>query len=127
MRKIQNTLLYNWFQEVWNNGKQEAIGEFLSENLTGDFSLNSYINFYKNTVNQLKDIDITIVDVISQDDMECAMVDIKATHIESGKQVAYSGMSMVRIENGKAVETWNVYDNLKMYQQLGYELTQNKS
>ena len=35
-------------------------------------------------------------------------------------------MSSVRIENGKAVETWNVFDTFKLYQQLGYELTKNK-
>ena len=29
-------------------------------------------------------------------------------------------MSTIRIENGKAVETWNVFDTVKLYQQLGY-------
>jgi len=127
MRNITNTVLYNWFQIVWNEGQFEAIGDFLSEDLKGDFTLESYRSFFKNLTSQFKDINVTVVDVISQDDMECAIVDVKATHIESDKQVAYSGISTIRIENGKAVETRNVFDTQKMYQQLGYELTENKS
>ena len=127
MRNITNTVLYNWFQIVWNEGQFEAIGDFLSEDLKGDFTLESYRSFFKNLTSQFKDINVTVVDVISQDDMECATVDVKATHIESDKQVAYSGISTIRVENGKAVETKNVFDTLKMYQQLGYELTENRS
>ncbi len=127
VRNIQKTVLYNWFQQVWNEGKFEAIGDFLSEDLTGDFTLESYRSFFKNLSSQFKDIHVTVIDVISQDDMECAIVDVKATHIETDKQVAYSGISTIRIENGKAVETTNVFDSLKMYQQLGYELTKKKN
>lgn len=122
MRKIQNTVLYNWFQIVWNAGRLEAIGDFLSENLTGDFTLESYKTFFENFNNQFKDISVTVVDVISQDDMESALVDVKATHIESNKQVAFAGISIIKVKNGKAIETRNVFDNQLMYQQLGYEL-----
>ena len=44
VRNIQKTVLYNWFQQVWNEGKYEAIGDFLSEDLTGDFTL-AQVNF----------------------------------------------------------------------------------
>ena len=124
---MQSTLLYKWFQEVWNEGSFEAIGDYLSEDLSGDFTLESYKSFFQNLTSQFRDITVTVVDVISQDDMECAIVDVKATHIESNKQVAYPGISTVRIENGKAVETTNVFDTLRMYQQLGYELTEKKA
>ena len=56
----------------------------------------------------------------------CTIVDVKATHIESEKQVAYSETITIKIENGKAVETRNVLDTPKMYQQLGYELIAKK-
>lgn len=124
MRNIQDTVLYRWFQVVWNEGKFEAIGDFLSKDLKGDFTLDSYKVFFKDLTKQFRDINVTVIDVISQDDMECAIVDVKATHIESGKEVAYSGISTIQIENGKAIETRNVFDTLKMYQQLGYELTE---
>ncbi len=127
MRNIQNTVLYNWFQVVWNEGRSEAIEDFLSEKLSGDFSLESYKTFFENLNNQFKDITDSVVDVISQDDMESALVDVKATHIESNKQVAYAGISIIKVENGKAIETRNVFDTQLMYQQLGYELIEKKS
>ena len=54
--------------------------------------------------------------------MESALVDVKARHIESNKQVAFAGISTIKVKNGKAIETRNVFDNQLMYQQLGYEL-----
>ena len=40
---------------------------------------------------------------------------IPATHIS----VKFSGMTFARIQNGKLVEGWNVFDQLGMLQQLG--------
>ena len=37
----------------------------------------------------------------------------------TGKQIAVSGMTIIRIVNGKAEETWANYDALGMLQQLG--------
>jgi predicted ester cyclase len=37
----------------------------------------------------------------------------------TGKQIAVSGMTISRIVNGKAEETWANYDALGMLQQLG--------
>ncbi len=36
----------------------------------------------------------------------------------TGRQVRLSGMTFVRIQNGKLVEGWNVFDQLGMFQQL---------
>jgi hypothetical protein len=54
--------------------------------------------------------------------MESALVDAKATHIESNKQVAFAGISIIKVKNGKAIETLNVFNKFKLYEQLGYEL-----
>jgi predicted ester cyclase len=37
----------------------------------------------------------------------------------TGRQVEFHGMTIVRVEQGKLVEGWNVFDQLGMLQQLG--------
>lgn len=37
----------------------------------------------------------------------------------SNKKITTEGVDIIRFKNGKAVEHWGVYDNLKMMQQLG--------
>jgi len=47
----------------------------------------------------------------------------------TGKEVRFSGVSIVHLVNGKAVEIWDFYNALDMYQQLGFTLipTQEQS
>ena len=37
----------------------------------------------------------------------------------TGKQVVTSGISILRIANGKIAEQWDIFDNLGMLQQMG--------
>lgn len=37
----------------------------------------------------------------------------------TNKTISFEGVDIIRVKNGKAVEHWGVYDNLKMMQQLG--------
>ena len=60
--------------------------------------------------------------MICQDDMESARTKVSAVHTASGKDVEFSGICMIRIDNGKIAEAWNNYDFLTMHQQLGQKL-----
>ena len=40
----------------------------------------------------------------------------------TGKNVQFSGVSVVHMVDGKAVEIWDFYSVLDMYQQLGFTL-----
>ncbi|MEA2206687.1 MAG: hypothetical protein QOE77_3463 [Blastocatellia bacterium] len=42
----------------------------------------------------------------------------KATH----SPIDFTGMSIIRVKEGKFVEAWNNFDFLQMYQQLGQQL-----
>ena len=37
----------------------------------------------------------------------------------TGKPVAFEGMLMFRVRDGKVVEAWNSFDFLKLFQQMG--------
>ena len=72
------------------------------------------------------DIYITVEQTVSEDDLVVAYCKVKATHtgaafgIEAtGMPVAFEGMLMFRMREGKCVEAWNCFDFFKMFQQMG--------
>jgi predicted ester cyclase len=63
--------------------------------------------------------------MIEDDDKVVARWSAKGTHKgdfmgipATGKQVAFSGIEIIRIENGKAVEEWEELDRAGLMQQL---------
>jgi ketosteroid isomerase-like protein len=79
--------------------------------------------FFRDFRNQFENIQIEVKDVIKQDDMETAHTVVTAIHKETGREVSFTGLCLVRIENGKIAEAWNEYNFMSMNQQLGYVLT----
>jgi len=131
MRDKKTTLCFRWFKEVWNEEKEQAIETLLSQDCfahginteDGPKGVDGFKVFYQNFKKQFQDIHINVLDVISQDNMECAHTEVSAIHSETGTPVKFSGLVLVRIENGKIAEAWNHYDFLIMYQQLGQVLS----
>ena len=58
--------------------------------------------------------------------MQTARTTVSAIHTETGKDVKFMGMCMIKIEDGKIAQAWNNYDFLNLYQQLGQQLTAAK-
>jgi len=126
MRDLKSTLSYRWFQEVWNEGREDLIDELMTqESLVHGISegqtkgAGGFKSFYRDFKNQFHDIRVDFQDALSQDNMECALTHVKATHTATGKEVSFSGLCMCRFEDGKITEAWNHYDFLSMHQQLG--------
>ena len=131
MRNVHSTLLYRWFDEVWNRNDENAIDKLM----TADSKAHGIITegqptgaegfklFFKDFNHQFNNIKIAVEDVIAQDDMEAARTTVTAVHTETNQPVQFSGICMVKLENGKIAEAWNNYDFLNMYQQLGQELS----
>ncbi|MGZ3839946.1 MAG: ester cyclase [Flavisolibacter sp.] len=131
MRNVQSTLLYQWFNEVWNNSNENAIDRLMAHDSTAHGIIEpgqpigpeGFKRFYNDFRKQFKDINIEVDDVITEDDMEIARTTVSAVHVESNKKVNFSGMCMARISDGKIAEAWNNYDFLGMHQQIGHTLT----
>ena len=131
MRNTQSTLLYKWFDEVWNKGDENAIHRLMTNESKAHGIVQSdqpggadgFKAFFRDFKSQFHDIKIDVDDVVSQDDMESARTTVSAIHTPSNKQVEFSGICMVRVQDGKIAEAWNNYDFLSMYQQLGQKLS----
>jgi predicted ester cyclase len=127
MRDITTTLCYKWFNEVWNESRESSIDLLMGDQakaygiLTPDqpHGTAGFKAFYRGFKEIYDNIKIDIKDVIVQDDMESALTDVTAIHRETGTKVNFSGIVLVRVQNGKIAEAWNHYDFLSLYQQLG--------
>lgn len=135
MRNIKETLSYKWFTEVWNNNDESAINRLMIDDTiargiksTGipdnrhTKGAEGFRLFFNGFCSMYRDIHVDIEDVISEDDSEAARVVVNAVHRESGTPVQFTGISMIRKEDGRIAEAWNNFDFLTMYQQIGMKL-----
>ena len=130
MRDIKSTLLHRWFEEVWNQNLEDSIDQLMTteSNAHGIVAEEhpkgaaGFKIFYQGFKDQFDNMYVDVKDVVSQDDMECGLTEVTARHRETGKNVRFSGLCMVRVEDGKIAEAWNQYDFLGLYQQLGQVL-----
>lgn len=130
MRDTKSTVLYKWFNDVWNNDDERAIEELMTETAFAhgiisdgdDHGARGFKKFFRDFRSQFQDIHIDVDNVVVEDNMESARTTVHATHIPTGRPVTFGGICMARIENGKIAEAWNHYDFLDMYQQIGQML-----
>jgi steroid delta-isomerase-like uncharacterized protein len=129
------THLERWFEEVWNKGSVEAIDEMLSPESKGQGlrsadgkhvdDMTAFKEFHRNLRSAFPDIKITVEDTVTEGDKQVARCLVTGTHTgeglgrpATGKKVKFHGMSMIRMKDGKTVESWNNFDFLTMQRQL---------
>ncbi|CAN5603651.1 hypothetical protein BH20ACI4_BH20ACI4_31580 [soil metagenome] len=130
------SLIHRWFEEVWNNRSEEAIDELLAEdgvaNGLNDAEGNplrgpeGFKTLHRAFLSAYPDLKITVEDTVCEGDKIAARCTIRATHQGEGIGVAptdsaveFTGMTIVKIKDGKIVEAWNEFDFMKMYSQVG--------
>ena len=132
MPNRNSTLTYRWMQEVWNNGREDAIDEMMDANAIThgldeikEPGIEGFKQFFRNFKSQFPEIHVEVEDVVSQGDYETSRCVVNATNA-NGQKVQFTGMTCVSIQNGKITEGWNNFDFLAMYQQLGYKIAQGE-
>jgi steroid delta-isomerase-like uncharacterized protein len=130
------TLAHRWFEEVWNKRRAEAIDEMFADEgiahgltdasgneLRGPANFKAFFNSFSNAFH---DLQITVEDTIAEGDKLVARCTVKGTHTGEGiglaatnLPVAFTGMCILRIKDGKIIEAWNNFDFTTMFQQLG--------
>jgi predicted ester cyclase len=130
MRQKESTLLYDWFNEVWNKSNENAIDNLMTddaelEGIAKDENArgaSAFRDFYRDFTSQFHNISVEIEEVVAQDDMESARTIISAIHTPSNKAVTFSGICMIHKANGKITRAWNSYDFLSLNLQMGKKL-----
>ena len=82
--------------------------------------------FYSMYTSAFPDVEITIEDQLAEEDTVATLWTGRGTHQgelmgvpPSGNRVEVMGVTVGRIEGGKIVEEWDVYDALGMMQAIG--------
>lgn len=128
-------LVRRWFDEVWNQGRLETISELMAADAVGigqggpDVVIRGpqpFRAFVEKLRGAFPDIQVTIEDAFAAGDKVAARWSATMTHkgnhlglAASGKRIRITGISMVRIANGKIVEGWDNWDQLSMMQEIG--------
>ena len=135
MSEANKTVVRRWFEEVWNQGREETIDELFAENgiayglgdteapVQGPPGIKPFV---RNLRGGLPDIRMTIEDITAEGDRVTVRVTAEGTHkggqfgvAPTGRRIRIAGMVVVRIANGQIVEGWNSWDQLGLLRQIG--------
>ncbi len=136
MSEENRALVDRWFEEVWNQGRADAIDELLADHAISHGLLDesgkeidtaaAFKHFYGRFREAFSDVVVTVEDTIAEGDKVVARYRLRARHTgdtlgvaATHKPIEYAGMGIVRIQDGKIVEAWNCFDDIGLYKQIG--------
>ena len=136
MSEENKAVLRRWFDEVWNKGRSEVIEELFDEygiahGLSDDPAHpirgpKDYRPFYEVFRQGFPNLMIEIEDMVAEGDKVAARCSVRGQHegdfmgrAATQAPVEITGITIVRIENGKIVEAWNNFDFMRLYKQCG--------
>ena len=136
MAEEYESFLHRWFEEVWNKGREEAIDKmFAADGITNGLSdvkgnpvrgTEGFKTLHRAFRKAFPNLQITVEDTICEGDKIAARCTARATHTGEGigvsptnQPIEFTGLTIVKIKNGKIVEAWNEFDFMKMYSQVG--------
>ena len=120
-----------WFEEVWNRQRRSAIGEMIApeaqihEAGTTVLGPDGFYPFFDRMQAAFTQIHVTVEDTIAQADKICIRWSCQMKHTgqglgmaPSGKVLQTTGITIVRISEGKAIEAWQNWDMLGLMHQI---------
>lgn len=136
MAREYETLLHQWFEEVWNNKSEAAIDELLSDDaVINGFNdekgqplrgCAAFKNLQRTFLSAYPDLNVSIEDALVDGDKIAVRCKVRATHTGDGLGIAptnqpieFTGMGIAQVKDGKIIEAWNEFDFMKMYSQVG--------
>jgi steroid delta-isomerase-like uncharacterized protein len=137
MSEANKALVRRWFEEVWNKGRAEAIDEMFDENgvahgladdpstpIRGPQNFRPFHTMFRDAFPNMR---IVIEDMVAEGDKVAARCSVRGKHegelrglAATQAPVEFTGIAIIRIDDGKIVEAWNNFDFMTMYKQTGH-------
>ena len=117
-------LVHRWFEEVWNQGRREVITDlFAPECVLHDGSVQirgpqEFEDFFDALQSRFADIRVTPGIALCDGDLVSLRWTVECRDKSSGKEVTTTGISIVRIKDGRFVEAWQNWDAAGLAAQL---------
>ncbi len=122
-------LYSKWIEEVWNQSNTNYIDEVIDKDIVIHgldpsgiaIGKEAFVSFYQNIKKNFKQLHLEVENIVSNDEVSTLYCTVTGVSVD-GSSVHFSGITSGRFVNEKFVETWNAFDFLKMYQQMGHIL-----
>jgi len=131
MTERERSLGQRWFEEVWNQGRREAVAEMLApdavihDGATDTVGQNGFYDFFDRMNAAFSQIHVTVEDTIAEGDKVCVRWSCAAKHsggglgmAATGRTIHVTGVTIMRVAGGKFVEAWQNWDMLGMMEQI---------
>jgi predicted ester cyclase len=120
-----------WFEQVWNRKRREAIGEMMAPGAAihegGEtvYGPEGFYPFFDRMLAAFSELHVTVQDTIIEGDKMCVRWSCTMKHTggglgmaPTGRVLETTGISILTIAGGKAVECWQNWDMLGLMQQI---------
>jgi steroid delta-isomerase-like uncharacterized protein len=131
MTDLERGLGRRWFEQVWNQGRREAIAELLApdgvlhDGGTDTTGPEGFYRFFDRIRDTFSEIHVDVKDTIAEGDKVCVRWSFAGKHTggglgvsPSGVMIHITGISILRVMDGKLVEGWQNWDMLGMMEQI---------
>ena len=135
LTETNKTVSRRFLEEVWNKGNLAALNEIIAKDHvnsgpgtlrglpTGPEGSKQLVTVYRNA---FPDVHFTIDEQIAEGDKVVTRWTAQGTHKgelvgipATGKSSTVTGINVDRVVNGKIAESWGIFDQFGMMQQLG--------
>jgi len=121
-----------WFNEVWNKRNLDAIPELLHPESRGHLEggqdvvgIDAFITFFSGMLETLPDLQVKVLNSLSDGDDACVLWEASATHtgagfglVPTGRRVIFRGMTWFHIIDGKITEGWDCWNQAALFATL---------
>jgi predicted SnoaL-like aldol condensation-catalyzing enzyme len=117
-------LVVRWFEEVWNQGRREAIFELfppcgvLHDGARDIRGPEEFCAFHDGLRSQFSAFHIAPVVSLAEGDLACVHWTADFLHTPTGRPMKINGTSIVRIANNQFIEAWQNWDTAHLATQL---------
>jgi steroid delta-isomerase-like uncharacterized protein len=137
MASTPDAVTRQWFKEVWDEGREEAIdtlahADTLVYGLSGAGAppmrgTAAFKQVFHTFREALGDLEIRVERTVTEGDTCAAYCVVKGRHIgralggsPTNQPVEFNGIAICKVRDGRIAEAWNCFDFLTMYQQIGW-------
>lgn len=131
MTESERELGKRWFEQVWNQGRREAIAEMMApETVLHDgerttIGPSGFYSFFDRMRTTFSDMHVNVEDTIAEGDKLCIRWECTCRHTgeglgvaPTGRTVHVTGISIMHLAGSMFVEAWQNWDMLGMVEQI---------
>ncbi len=131
MTSANALLARRWFDEVWNQRKDDAVVELLDPHIVGQMegvdvrSPEDFLKARAGLLDGFPDLQVTVEDVVAEGDNVVVRWSASGTHKGAGlgippskRRVSFRGMSWIVFANGRIVKGWDSWNLGQLFAQL---------